>query len=344
MDSTALVALARTFMTDELRTFSIAFPGSTQDEGPSARRTAALFRTVHHELALDGVNARASLDEFLSAADQPSIDGFNTFVVSRLARSHGIKVVLSGLGGDELFGGYPSFRGVPRLLRRARLARRSGPIGPAIVRLAGNLADPRVRRLNDLMNGPIDLEAAYDVFRGIYSDDEARQLAAHHVGGIVEPEAAPSETPPADATAEDTISRLEITRYMRNQLLRDTDVMSMASGVELRVPFLDSGLFDALSRIPSRRRLAPGKTLLLRAVPEIPAWVANQPKRGFLFPFEQWMAGSWAEAFAAIDHASPVRAGTWYRKWAILAFEEWRDRLTRPLPGGTALRAGAANG
>ncbi len=150
-DSTAIVALARLLRTGELRTFSLAFPGSPLDEGPDARRTADHFRTTHHEWALDGTTARGLFDEFMASADQPSIDGFNTFSVCRLARQHDTKVVLSGLGGDELFGGYPSFRDVPRLAKLGQLARLGGPLSAAAVRAAGEVGGSRLRRLNDLM-------------------------------------------------------------------------------------------------------------------------------------------------------------------------------------------------
>ena len=135
------------------------------------------------------------------------------------------------------------------------------------------------------------------------------------------------DRPSTDPTPEDTVSRLEITRYMRNQLLRDTDVMSMAWGVELRVPFLDSELFTVLSRIPSPQRLVSGKKLLLAAVPEIPQWVANRPKRGFLFPVQQWLENDWADDFAHLDRQPVVKMETWYRKWSVLAFEQWARRL-----------------
>jgi asparagine synthase (glutamine-hydrolysing) len=130
-----------------------------------------------------------------------------------------------------------------------------------------------------------------------------------------------------DPTPEDAISRLELTRYMRNQLLRDTDVMSMAWGVELRVPFLDAQLFRTLSRIPAATRLESGKALLLRAVPEIPAWVASRPKRGFLFPMAEWLDGAWAQEFAPQDRVPAVKMDTWYRKWAVLVFERWSQQL-----------------
>jgi asparagine synthase (glutamine-hydrolysing) len=110
---------------------------------------------------------------------------------------------------------------------------------------------------------------------------------------------------------------------MRNQLLRDTDVMSMRWGVELRVPFLDAPLFDTLARIPAAERLAPGKALLLAAVPEVPDWVASRPKRGFLLPMAQWLDGAWAGEFATPQRLPPIETDTWSRKWAVLAFERW---------------------
>jgi len=327
MDSTAMVALATQTQNARLRTFSLTFPGSELDEGPDARRTAQHFDTDHHEWAVDATTARALVADFLSAADQPSIDGFNTFTVSRLARQHDTKVVLSGLGGDELFGGYPSFREVPKLAKWGHRARLAGPVGSAAAKIAGDVGGARLRRVHDLITPTTDLENAYSVFRGIYTRREALALTEHYAGtsdAVVEPV---SSGAAIDPTPEDAISRLELTRYMRNQLLRDTDVMSMAWGVELRVPFVDAQLFRTLSRIPAATRLESGKALLLRAVPEIPAWVASRPKRGFLFPMAEWLDGAWAQEFAPQDRVPAVKMDTWYRKWAVLVFERWSQQL-----------------
>ena len=326
IDSSAIVALARARSDGELRTFSMSFPESSLDEGPDARRTAQHFKTIHHDWALDGATARQLFDEFLCGVDQPSIDGFNTFTVCRLARQHGTKVVLSGLGGDELFGGYPSFRNVPRLASLRRLAHFSGPLGAAATRLAGEVGGSRFRRLNDLLSSPASLENAYAVFRGIYSREEAHILTAHYTGHrpAIDGGGARSAT---DPTAQDGISRLELTRYMRNQLLRDSDVMSMASGVELRVPFIDSVLFDALAQVPAHQRLQRGKALLIRAVPELPSWVINRPKRGFTLPIEQWLQGDWAGSISQLNPPAGVKLDTWYRKWSVLAFERWFQRM-----------------
>ncbi|HEX6164102.1 MAG TPA: asparagine synthase (glutamine-hydrolyzing) [Vicinamibacterales bacterium] len=328
MDSTAIVALAARTQDAKLRTFSLTFPGSDLDEGPDARRTARHFGTDHHEWAVDAAAAREMVGDFLAAADQPSIDGFNTFTVSRLARRHGTKVVLSGLGGDEMFGGYPSFREVPKLARLGRRAGLAGPLGSAAIWFAGEFGGAKLRRAHDLITRTRDLENAYAVFRGIYSRHEAMALTAHYAGSrdaVVTPVSAPVAL---DPTPEDTISRLELTRYMRNQLLRDTDVMSMASGVELRVPFLDADVFDTLSRIPAATRLEAGKALLAAAVPEIPEWVTKRPKRGFLFPMAQWLDGAWAGELTRTNGAPAVQMDTWYRKWAVIVFERWSRQLT----------------
>ena len=327
IDSTALVALASKTERARLRTFSLTFPGTEFDEGPEARRTARFFDTDHHEWAVDATIARGLVGDFLSAADQPSIDGFNTFTVSSLARLHGAKVVLSGLGGDELFGGYPSFREVPRLANWGHRAAMAGPLGSAAAWIAGEVGGARLRRASDLITPFADLENAYSVFRGIYTCSEALALTQQYVGDTDAVVLPVSSVGSIDPTPADTISRLELTRYMRNQLLRDTDVMSMACGVELRVPFLDPVLFSTVSRIPAATRLAPGKALLLKAVPEIPDWVTRRPKRGFMFPMQQWLDGAWAGELATLERTPAVKVDTWYRKWAVFSFERWSRQV-----------------
>ncbi|HEV8262654.1 MAG TPA: asparagine synthase-related protein, partial [Burkholderiales bacterium] len=147
---------------------------------------------------------------------------------------------------------------------------------------------------------------------------------------------------PVQPTAEDEVSYLEIGRYMRNQLLRDSDVMSMALGLELRVPYVDRKLIETLARIPARLRLAPGKELLLDAAPEIPQWVATRPKRGFVFPFQKWVADEWRDVFTCLDGATPVPLQNWYRRWCLFTLESFLEnnnidagRLCSPLHAET---------
>jgi asparagine synthase (glutamine-hydrolysing) len=329
LDSTALVALASKNPDRDLHTFSLAFPGWVDDEGGVAKRTAAHFGTRHTEWPIDASAAMELFGGFLRASDQPSIDGLNTFAVSRLAREHGMKVVLSGLGGDELFGGYKTFDDVPRLSALNRGLSYTGPlraaVGEGLQRLAG---DPRWRRLGDVLTHPPDLANTLTMFRGIFTHAEAEVLVRSYVAGAPPQLCRPDDDRDAsDPTARDAISRLELTRYMRNQPLRDGDTMSMAWGLELRVPFLDGPLVDTLRRIPAGVRLQPGKRFLLQAVPEVPAWVTSQPKRGFMFPFERWLGHEWRDTFAAVERDSPVPTETWYRTWCLFMIRQWVDNL-----------------
>lgn len=331
LDSTALVALASQNRTRELQTFSLSFPGWSEDEGGVARRTAAHFGTRHVEWPIDGATANDLFNGFLAAADQPSIDGLNTFAVSRLAREHGMKVVLSGLGGDELFGGYKSFDEVPRLTAVNRALSYAGPlrtaVGEGLQRLAG---DPRWRRLGDVLTQAPDLARTYTSFRGVFTHAESETLVRRYTDAPSHFRFDHDAAWTADPTPRDVVSRLELTRYMRNQPLRDSDTMSMAWGLELRVPFLDGPLVDTLSSIPARVRLQPGKQFLLQAVPEVPEWVAAQPKRGFMFPFERWLGDDWRETFANVERQSPVPLTAWYRKWCVFVLQRWIDNLRTP--------------
>jgi asparagine synthase (glutamine-hydrolysing) len=324
IDSTAIVALAARRSHVQLRTFCISFDDPEYDEGDLAKKTAEHFGTEHFDWRLDSTSARALLHQFLECSDQPSIDGFNTFCVCKHAHDRGAKVVLSGLGGDELFGGYQSFRRVPSMVRISRAANSVGPLR----RRAGNLLhqygySPQLRRVGGFLAQRPTSASAYWAMRGIFTPLEASALVQKYCGEAVEVDDASLIAVPPQPTFEDEVSYLELTRYMRNQLLRDSDVMSMAWSLELRVPFVDGKFVTTISRIPAALRLAPGKELLLRAVPEIPDWVKNRPKRGFVFPFERWVSNEWMDLFAQIDAESPVQLQNWYRRWCLLALESF---------------------
>jgi asparagine synthase (glutamine-hydrolysing) len=323
IDSNALVALAMRNRTEPLHTFSIAFPGEAGDEGPLARRSADHFGTVHHEWPLDGATGRALFDGFIRAADQPSIDGLNTFAVSRAAHEFGMKVVLSGVGGDEIFGGYKSFRSVPRLTQWHQRLQSSG-VGGAAAKLAA-AAGAKGRRVEEWLRGPVSLTRTYEMFRGIFTAAEARALSAHFLGVDAAAPMPMPDPPPGDDG--DRVSALELSRYLRNQLLRDADVMSMAWGLELRVPFLDRELFECVRHIPPGLRLQPRKRLLTAAVPELPQWIIEQPKRGFLLPISNWMGDQWRDVFARLDGEMPVRLESWYRKWCVFMLEQWMQTM-----------------
>ncbi len=271
--------------------------------------------------------AKSLLDVFLGASDQPSVDGFNTFCVSRLAHTEGLKVVLSGLGSDELFGGYQSFRIVPQMVRSSRvldLVRGGRIIAGAGLRSLARA--PRLRRLGQYLGEAATTADAYRAMRGIFTPGEvAKLLPRYGCSGVVGRRQTTMYVP-AQPTLADEVSYLEVARYMRNQLLRDSDVMSMSWSLELRVPFVDSEFVDAIAGIPASQRLARGKKLLLDAVPEIPAWVRNQEKRGFTFPFQKWMTLEWQEVFQRIERESAVPLQNWYRTWTLFALDSFLQR------------------
>lgn len=332
IDSTSIVALASKRRGSGLRTFCISFEEPEFDEGEVARRTAAHFGTEHFDWRLDAAAARSLLHQFLERSDQPSIDGFNTFCVSKHAHDQGAKVVLSGLGGDELFGGYRSFQHVPSMVRISRTLNVFGPLRRASgALLQAHGSSPRVRRIGGFMAERPTSAAAYWCVRGVFTPEEASTLVCKYCETAENENARAALIPvPPQPTFEDEVSYLELTRYMRNQLLRDSDVMSMAWGLELRVPFVDSTFVNTIARIPARLRLAPGKQLLLSAIPELPPWVTDQRKRGFVFPFEKWINREWRDLFAQIEAGSPVPLQNWYRRWCLLAFESFLHRNRIP--------------
>lgn len=329
IDSTALLALAgSTGYAEQMATFSISVDDPRFDEAAAAAATARHFGSRHQVLRLDAAVANSTLPEFLDSMDVPSIDGFNTWTVSRLASAHGMKVVLSGLGGDELFGGYPSFRLLPRLHALLRLSRAAPWLANAAGRvLAQHARSSRGRRLGGLLQGPTGLAEVHRAYRGVFPPAEVRKLVAYFTGGNVQQVTEPvAEVWPGDIA--DRISYLELTRYMRNQLLRDSDVMSMAHGLELRLPLVDQRLFETVATIAPDLRLRAGKRLLTDAVPEIPDAVRSAPKRGFSFPFQAWFRQS-LDARLGKDHRLPVRASEWYQQWAIMVFSHWLEARQR---------------
>ncbi|MBA3406423.1 MAG: asparagine synthase [Gemmatimonadaceae bacterium] len=315
IDSTAVLALTRDALGPEadLRTFSIGFDDPEYDESDCTRRTAEHFGSRHTQWQMTAKEGRAEIDGYLEAMDQPTIDGFNTWCVSKLARRDGIKVVLSGLGGDELFGGYSSFSNVPRFLGAYRaLGVLRAPVA-AVLDLAG--PGSRWQRVAAFLRGTGTPLSAFHAQRGIFTETQAADLARSLTGrdpGLVD-----WQLPGIPENQQDAVSFMEITRYMCNQLLRDSDVFSMAHGLELRVPFVDARLFAAVSAIPAYHRLRPGKQLLLEAVPEIPHWVRGQPKRGFRFPFQQWVEEGFGERLSIAERKTTVPLVTWYRRWAL---------------------------
>jgi asparagine synthase (glutamine-hydrolysing) len=324
IDSTALVALAREIGISNLSTFSVGSSDPILDESNLAKQTASHFKSNHIEAKIEDLSAQSMLGGFLKSIDQPTIDGLNTYIVSSLANRNGMKVVLSGLGADEIFGGYPSFQKVPQLAAFAKLIHTL----PPAARLAGRILETqaptsKLRRMGSYLQKSPTISNTTGAIRSLFSRHEAVVLSSRY-----QPESNGSKTHTTlegmvSLDPNDQISEWELTRYMRNQLLRDSDVMSMAHGLELRVPFVDKNLFENVSQIRPSTRLHRGKKLLLDAVPEIPEWVLNQPKKGFVLPFDRWLFEEHRTKFSKLAKEMPSKSPTWHQIWAVFIFEHW---------------------
>ena len=278
IDSSVVTALAAQKLANKLQTYSVGFEVAEFDETAIAREIAQRYGTDHHRIQLSEEEVIASVTEAVGKLDLPSLDAINTYIVSRAVAAHGVKVALSGLGGDELFGGYPSFRDVPRLQLVAALP----SFLLRIIGLAGNLGD----RLADLPRTGDAGELAH--WRRRFLTDESIRRAGLPIA--TEPGEVPVELPDDFAR----ISWAELTGYMRRMLLRDADQMSMAVSLEMRVPFLDHQLVEYVLGLPAeaKKRYSGVKGLLVEAFRDLlPASVYDRPKSGFVLPMKQWMRG-----------------------------------------------------
>jgi asparagine synthase (glutamine-hydrolysing) len=305
IDSGVLATVATESRDVRLRTLTVGFDVPGFDEILDARATARELGTEHSEVVLTGESVLAAFDDVLDATDQPTVDGFNTFHVSRAARSAGLTVALSGLGGDELFGGYASFRDVPRALRLSRaLAPLGGPARRVLARAVGFSrvagAEPRLlAKLGELIRRPSDLVGLYLLRRELFAGDDRRALMP--LPAKCDPDSglalrARDELAAwADGTdAVDAIAGFELGGYMRHMLLRDSDVFSMRNALELRVPLLEPYVVEHAARARSswRKPDPRSKPLLIDAAgPRLPERAWRAKKRGFTFPWAAWLRG-----------------------------------------------------
>ncbi|HVB38671.1 MAG TPA: asparagine synthase-related protein, partial [Vicinamibacterales bacterium] len=341
VDSSAIVSAARSAGAGDLRTYTVTFPGSPLSEHEQAREVARRFETTHHEVEVDARALLLDLPAILGHLDQPTVDGVNSFYVSRAVSAVGVKAVLSGAGGDELFGGYPSFRRLPRALRaKRRLWPFVGPVAPALAPLLPATLRPRWRQFCTT-NGRI--EDLYRVQRGLFMPVEypallGPALREPSIWRDASARLAAAErnlfAGPADERPEASVARLETTMYLRSQLLRDLDVMSMAHGLEVRVPFVDDPLLSAVwPALGARPDLMHGKRLLHETLAQpLPAGIAQRPKQGFTLPFAAWMNGPIAP-FVRDGMAALARDGWIDRQAPDAVWRAWQrgaSHWTRP--------------
>ncbi len=239
-----------------LNTFSLIFREAEFSEAEYSRAVARAFASEHQEIMVSQRDVLDSVPYALKAMDQPTIDGLNTFLISRQTRAAGIKVALSGLGGDELFCGYSTFRDVPRMERFDRFwGHFPGLLRRPLMRMFSSLAPDtdRNRKLSALGGGRNQALHPYFLARALFTPEQRDSLLTAVDEGARARANVPLQDSLRHAAALDPINRvsyLEARCYMLNTLLRDSDVMSMAHGLELRVPLIDHQLADKLLALP----------------------------------------------------------------------------------------------
>jgi asparagine synthase (glutamine-hydrolysing) len=333
-------------------TFSIVFGEAEFSEAAHSRLVAKKFGTDHHEILVSPADALQAIPNAVQAMDQPTIDGLNTFLISKQVRAAGVKVVLSGLGGDELFAGYSTFRTVPRMERFAHWWRylprfAQSPLAGAFGLFASRTDQTRKLLALARTNGAVP--HPYFLARMLFTPDQAEDLAEfpesaiEHAGWSLKENLQHAR----DLDPINRVSYLEARCYMLNTLLRDSDVMSMAHGLELRVPLIDHRLAEKIMRMPGAWKLdeRTPKPLLVGALGSaLPETIVYRKKLGFTLPVEYWLRHELrnrveeglketasgplssvvdTSGVESIWQAFLRRETSWSRPWGLYVLQEW---------------------
>jgi asparagine synthase (glutamine-hydrolysing) len=309
IDSSALVALANEATGQPPRTVTLRFEeflGRESDEAPLAERFARAIGSDHVTRLVTRDEFVADLPRLFDAMDQPTIDGTNTWFVSKAAAERGLKVALSGLGGDELFGSYPSFRDLPRIVRTSRL--------PLAAAAAGRLT--RNPKAGAMVRYGSTWPGAYLLKRGLFLPDDLPTLmgadaAREGLERLAMLEHIASTIDPDPGTPFGRVAALEASLYMRNQLLRDTDWASMAHSLEVRTPLVDATLLRQIAPLLMVEKQRCKHHFAESPRSPLPAWLAGRKKTGFSVPLAEWMR-------LQADGTS-----TRMRSWARIVMERW---------------------
>ena len=272
------------------------FSGSHQDEAPVAAAIAAHYGIRHHVRKVGREEFLADLPRILDAMDQPSIDGINTWYASKAVAERGLKVVVSGVGGDELFQGYESFAQLPRMVARWKAAS-AIPGARALGRLAGRVQAGRTgnARWQHAADWAASIEGAWWLRRSLHAPEElpalmGTEMAAEALANFSAGRWVQDMTGALPASSRLVLGQIESMTYMRNQLLRDSDWASMDHSVELRTPLVDAHLLDRMRSLLGSFSRFPGKILLARAPQNpLPRAIIERRKTGFGIPLGRWL-------------------------------------------------------
>jgi asparagine synthase (glutamine-hydrolysing) len=347
IDSSIVVGLMSRISPHPVKTFSITFHEKEFDESPYSALIAERFNTDHTEIRLSANDFLQTIPEALSAMDHPGGDGPNTYVVSKVTREAGVKMALSGIGGDELFAGYDIFKRMHSLNEKKWLSKTPRALralgANALLALKPSVASQKISEF--LKQEDFNEWSAYAISRQVWLDSGIKQLlrnnyiAPNAVNEII------SNLADIEAPLLSKVTVAEISTYMQNVLLRDSDQMSMAHALEIREPFVDHRLIEYALGISDEMKFPhTAKQLLVDSMGDlIPREIVDRPKMGFTFPWPHWMRGElrlyceeglaelkqtnefnndylmnmWAEFLASKPTV------TWARIWPLVVLGHW---------------------
>ncbi len=352
IDSSVVTANMARFHSQPVKSLSVEFAEEEYDESEHSSLIARQIGSDHRRVKVSEADLLNALPAALSAMDQPSIDGINTYIISKAAREEGLTVVMSGLGGDELFAGYDSFRVLPRLEKWNRYLEKTPKwIANSLARLLSS--SDRDVKLAHLLQQRKNGCHSYFLFRALFCESDLgdlfidkkifKKLLNKQLDNTFNLINKIKELDP-----ENQVSYLELSQYMGNMLLRDADAMSMAHSLEIRVPLIDHELVELMFQVPGKKKLSPGspKPLLINASGgKLPRSLTQRKKMGFTFPFEKWMRN---ELRSEIEEVllSPLNGfeerissqavqktwqryldgkTSWSRPWSLYVLKKWWD-------------------
>ena len=366
VNSSAVANLAQLAAQSPIHTFTLAFEEQELNEGPIARQIAAAIGTQHHEVVLTEARFVENLEAALDSLDQPTFDGLNAYYISSAIREAGFTVALSGTGGDELFGGYTSYRDLPvlhRWSRRAAWAPRSLQIAAARLatwplRRSGGAVPPQTRwaKLPEMVRHGDDLLALYQLAHALFLPGFQHELLAPGFAEALADglPAAMRQRLVAESRGRTPLSAISIMEqrlFLGERLLRDNDVASMACSLEQRVPLVDQVLLESVDRLPDHARYRPlGQKAMLRRIGlrGLDPALFERPKSGFVLPFDRWIRRGLKDAMdqtlrdpqaiapVGLDPVAVERLWRafldgapgmyWSRVWSVYVFIRWCHR------------------
>jgi asparagine synthase (glutamine-hydrolysing) len=366
VDSSVIANLAQRATRSPIHTFTLAFEEQELNEAPIARRIASGIGTEHHEVVLTEDHFVENLEAALDSLDQPTFDGLNAYYMSHAIRSAGFTVALSGTGGDELFGGYTTYRDLPVLQRwsgRAAWVPRGLQVAAATLatwplRHSAGAVPPQTRwaKLPEMVRHGGDLLALYQLAYALFLPGFQHELLARGFADVLAEGLPPGmrERLIAETRARTPLSAISVMEqrlFLGERLLRDNDVASMACSLEQRVPLVDQLLFESVDRLPDDARYRPlGRKAMLRRIGlrGLDPALFERPKSGFVLPFDRWIRRGLKNAMdhtlrdpqaiapAGLDPAAVERLWRafldgapgmyWSRVWSVYVFIRWCHR------------------